>query len=60
MPCLARVPCHPVRCLDSASHYTIGFPLSAVAPSGAAPVGLGFVGLNVLGSDCVINGILWP
>ncbi|HEX2414520.1 MAG TPA: hypothetical protein VHJ37_04820 [Thermoleophilaceae bacterium] len=40
--------------------YTIGFPLSAVAPSGAAPVGLGFVGLNVLGADCVVNGILWP
>jgi hypothetical protein len=45
---------------DSASHYTIGFPLSAVAPSGAAPVGLGFVGLNVLDADCAINGILWP
>lgn len=40
--------------------YTIGFPLSAVAPSGAAPMGLGFVGLNVAGADCVVNGVLWP
>ena len=45
---------------DSASHYTIGFPLSALAPSGAAPLGLGFVGLNAAGSDCLVNGILWP
>jgi hypothetical protein len=45
---------------DSASHYTIAFPLSAVAPSGAAPVGLAFVGLNVLDADCAVNGILWP
>jgi hypothetical protein len=45
---------------DSGPHYTIGFPLSAVAPSGAAPVGLGFVGLNAAGADCVVNGILWP
>ncbi len=42
------------------SAYTIGFPLSAVAPSGPAPVGIGFVGLNVGGADCVVNGVLWP
>ena len=41
------------------SFYTIGFPLSAVAPSGAAPTGLAFVGLQVAGADCVINGVLW-
>ena len=40
--------------------YAIGLPLSAVAPSGAAPVGLGFVGIKVAGADCVANGILWP
>jgi hypothetical protein len=40
--------------------YTIGFPLSAVAPSGAAPTGLAFAGIGVLGTDCVINGVLWP
>jgi hypothetical protein len=40
--------------------YSIGFPLAAVAPSGAAPTGLGFVGINVLDTDCVFNGILWP
>ncbi len=45
---------------QSGQFYTIGFPLSAVAPSGAAPTGLAFVGLNVLGADCVVNGILWP
>jgi hypothetical protein len=53
----------PVPVFDNASAtpvYTIGFPLSAVAPSGAAPVGLGFVGLKVAGADCVVNGTLWP
>ena len=45
---------------DSVSAYTIGFPLTAVAPSGPAPVGLAFVGLNVAGAACVVNGILWP
>ena len=41
------------------SVYAIGFPLSAVAPSGAAPTGLAFVGLQVAGADCVVNGVLW-
>jgi hypothetical protein len=53
----------PLAVFDNASPtpvYTIGFPLSAVAPSGAAPVGLGFVGIKVAGTDCVVNGILWP
>lgn len=45
---------------NSVSAYTIGFPLSAVAPSGAAPLGLAFVGLQVADADCVVNGILWP
>jgi hypothetical protein len=40
--------------------YSIGFPLSAVAPSGAAPVGLAFVGIQVAGADCVVNGHLTP
>jgi hypothetical protein len=40
--------------------YTIAFPLSAIAPSGAAPTGITFAGLQVLGADCVVNGILWP
>lgn len=40
--------------------YTIGFPLSAVAPSGAAPTGLAFVGVRVGGSDCLVNGVYWP
>jgi hypothetical protein len=45
---------------DSVSAYTIGFPLAAVAPSGAGPVGLAFVGLNVADADCAVNGIFWP
>jgi hypothetical protein len=59
----AASPGAPVPIFDNASPtpvYTIGFPLSAVAPSGAAPVGLGFVGIKVAGTDCVVNGILWP
>jgi hypothetical protein len=44
----------------SVSAYTIGLGLSAVASSGAAPVGLAFIGLKVGGADCVVNGILWP
>jgi hypothetical protein len=39
--------------------YTIAFPLSAVAPSGAGPTGLAFAGLQVAGADCVVNGVLW-
>jgi hypothetical protein len=53
----------PVPVFDNASPtpvYTIGFPLLALAPSGPAPVGLGFVGLKVGGADCAVNGILWP
>ena len=52
----------PVEVFDQTSPdpvYTIGFPLSAIAPSGAAPLGLGFVGIDVLGADCVVNGVLW-
>jgi hypothetical protein len=59
----AASPGAPVPVFDNASPtpvYTIGFPLSAVAPSGAGPVGLGFVGMKVAGTDCVVNGILWP
>jgi len=40
--------------------YSIGFPLSAVAPSGGAPVGIAFGGLKVAGSDCIVNGFLLP
>jgi hypothetical protein len=40
--------------------YSIGFPLSAVAPGWAAPTGLAFVGLNLLNTDCAVDGILWP
>jgi hypothetical protein len=40
--------------------YTIAFPLSAIAPGGAAPTGIAFAGIGVLGADCVINGVLWP
>jgi hypothetical protein len=56
-------PGSPVTLLDQSQAgalYTIGFPLSAVAPSGAAPAGLAFAGIGVLGTDCVINGVLWP
>jgi hypothetical protein len=45
--------------LDSLSAYTLGFPLSAVAPSAAATIGIGFVGLNVAGANCVVNAVLW-
>ena len=53
----------PVDVFDNPSAtpvYAIGLPLSAVAPSGAAPVGLAFVGIKVAGADCVVNGVLWP
>jgi hypothetical protein len=40
--------------------YAIGFPLSAVAPSGTAPVGLAFVGIQIAGADCLVNGHLTP
>ena len=56
-------PGSPATVFDNAAPgplYTIGFPLSAVAPSGAAPTGLAFVGLQVAGADCVVNGTLWP
>jgi hypothetical protein len=55
-------PGSPATLLDQAQAgalYTIGFPLAAVAPSGAAPTGLAFAGIGVLGTDCVINGVLW-
>ncbi len=60
LPLSPSVPVNLCNASDSGSNYSIGFPLSAVAPSGAAPVGLGFVGLNVLGADCVVKSILWP
>jgi hypothetical protein len=44
----------------SGSQYSIGFPLGAVTPSGAGPIGLGFAGVNAANADCVVNGILWP
>ena len=56
-------PGSPATLFDNASStpgYTIGFPLSAIAPSGAAPVGLAFVGLKVAATDCAVNGVLWP
>ena len=40
--------------------YSIAFPLSVVSASGAGPAGIAFVGLNVAGAACVVNGILWP
>jgi hypothetical protein len=40
--------------------YSIGFPATAIAPSGAAPTGLGFVAINVAGADCGVNITLWP
>jgi hypothetical protein len=56
-------PGSPVTVFDNASSqpaYGIGLPFSAIAPSGAAPVGLAFVGLHVGGAKCLVNGILWP
>ena len=55
-------PGSPVTVFDNAAPgpiYTIAFPLSAVAPSGAGPTGLAFAGLHVAGADCVVNGVLW-
>jgi hypothetical protein len=40
--------------------YAIGFPATAAAPSGAAPIGLGFVAIGVLGADCGVNILLTP
>ena len=40
--------------------YTIGFPATAVAPSGAAPIGLGFVAIDVAGADCGVKMMLMP
>jgi len=45
---------------SSSPVYSIGFPLSAVAPSGAVPVGISFGGIKVAGSDCVVNGFVLP
>ena len=55
-------PGSPVTVFDNAAPgpiYTIAFPLSAVAPSGAGPTGIAFAGLQVAGADCVVNGVLW-
>lgn len=40
--------------------YQIAFPLSATAPSGAAPAGLAFVGINAGTDDCLVNGLMMP
>jgi hypothetical protein len=40
--------------------YGIGFPATAVAPSGAAPIGLGFVAIKVVGADCGVHMLLTP
>lgn len=40
--------------------YSIGFPATAVAPSGAAPIGLGFVAIDVAGADCGVKMMLMP
>jgi hypothetical protein len=56
-------PGSPATVFDQASPapvYTIGFPLSAVGPTGASPAGLAFVGIQVAGADCVVNGHLTP
>jgi hypothetical protein len=56
-------PGSPVIVFDNAATgplYSIGVALSAVAPSGAAPTGIAFIGLQVAGADCVVNGVLWP
>lgn len=56
-------PGSPATLFDQATPtpvYTIAFPLSAIAPSGAAPTGIAFAGIGVVGTDCVINGVLWP
>lgn len=56
-------PGSPATMFDASSvtpGYTIAFPLSASAPSGDAPVGLAFAGLNVGGVDCLVNGLLMP
>jgi hypothetical protein len=40
--------------------FGIGFPATAVAPSGAAPSGLGFVAIDVVGADCGVKISLTP
>ena len=53
----------PITMFDGSSStpgYQIAFPLSASAPSGAAPVGLAFVGINVGTDDCLVNGMMLP
>ncbi len=53
----------PITMFDGASStpvYQIAFPLSAAAPSGAAPVGLAFAGINVGSDDCLVNGMMLP
>ena len=56
-------PGSPTTMFDGSSStpgYQIAFPLSASAPSGAAPVGLAFVGINVGTTDCLVNGMMLP
>ena len=53
-------PAEAFNSVSSGSVYTIGFPFSAVGPSGAAPAGIAFVGIKVGGADCLVNGIIWP
>lgn len=38
--------------------YSIAFPFGAVAPTGSAPQGIAFAGLNVAGDKCVVNGFV--
>ena len=62
-PSMPLSPGAPVTVFEQSSPapvYGIGFPLSAVAPRGTAPVGLAFVGIGVAGADCTVNGIVWP
>lgn len=53
-------PAEAFNSVSSGSVYTIGFPFSAVGPSGAAPAGIAFVGIKIGGADCLVNGIIWP
>ena len=56
---LARLASHASTTSATGPSYTIG---SRSAPSRRAggPTGMAFVGLQVAGADCVVNGVLWP
>ena len=52
---------HDVRRLEQHARVPDRVPgSSASAPSGAAPVGLAFVGINVGTTDCLVNGMMLP